>query len=339
MAGDMRNRRIASVVAGLVIIAAGLTVAAGAATATSSTTCSVQKDNHWPGYTQGRPAGINPRTTAATYMWHDSGNWHIRVTHHNTNLKSFSGQLVTSGTFSAASAVRLEKSDQFQISADKHTITFFFKNYGQIDGINFSTRCAPSIKFAFQSNGHTSPASKIVIGKSATRPDSNPFTIERVPNVTTTTTASACPGVTDDPWPSWVQGRPGVDPNLTSSIFMWHSDGWHIRVTHHGKNLESFSGQLTTTGTFVKPKPVNLEKGDSFVVSPDKHGISFLFKNYGSNDGLDFYTACAPSITFSFQSDGQTSIPGNIVIGAHNARPTTNPFQVDRTSTSPTPVA
>jgi hypothetical protein len=338
-AGLVKTRRIAAVLIGVALIAGVLVVAAGAATATSSPpACSVQTDNHWPGYTQGRPAGIDPRTTSAIYMWHDNGSWHLRVTHRTTNLRSFSGQLVTAGTFAAVHPVHLEKSDQFQVSADKHTITFFFKNYGQIDGVNFATHCAPSIKFAFQSNGQTSPASKIVIGKSATRPSTNPFEIARVPNTTTTTTASSCPGVTDDPWPAWVQGRPGVDPNLTSSIFMWHSNGWHIRVTHHGKNLESFSGQLTTAGTFVKPHAVNLEKNDEFVVSPDKHGISFLFKNYGSNDGLDFYTACAPSITFTFQSDGQTSAPANIVIGSGSARPTTNPFQVTRTSTSPTPV-
>ena len=62
-------------------------------------------------------------------------------------------------------AVHLEKSDQFQVSTDKHTITFFFKNYGAIDGVDFATHCAPSIKFALQSDGHTSPTSKIVIGK------------------------------------------------------------------------------------------------------------------------------------------------------------------------------
>jgi len=340
----MKTRRIAAVLVGMALVAAMLSVVAGSAVATSAhATCSVQTDNHWPGYTQGRPAGIDPRTTSAIYMWHDSGNWHIRVTHRTTNLRSFSGQLFTSGTFTAVHAVHLEKSDQFQVSRDKHSITFLFKNYGAIDGVDFATHCAPSIKFALQSDGHTSPTSKIVIGKGATHPASNPFEISRVADATTTTTmpvtttTTACQAATDDPWPAWVQSRPGVDPNLTSSIFMWHADGWHIRVTHHGTNLQSFSGQLTTSGKFTSPHPVNLEKGDSFVVSPDKHGISFLFKNYGSNDGLDFHTTCAPSITFTFQSDGQTSAPANIVIGGAGVHPTTNPFQVARTSTGPTP--
>ena len=107
-------------------------------------------------------------------MWHDSGNWHIRVTHRTNNLRSFSGQLVTAGTFAAVHAVHLEKSDQFQMSKDKHTITFFFKNYGAIDGVDFATHCAPSIKFALQSDGHTSPPSKIVIGQERHAPVERP---------------------------------------------------------------------------------------------------------------------------------------------------------------------
>ena len=330
----MNNRRIAAVVVGGAVVAGMLSIGVGSAIAASPhATCSVQVDNHWPSYAQGRPAGIDPHTTSAIYMWHDSGNWHIRVTHRTNNLRSFSGQLVTAGTFAAVHAVHLEKSDQFQLSKDKHTITFFFKNYGAIDGVDFATHCAPSIKFALQSDGHTSPASKIVIGQGATHPSSDPFEIDRVPNATTTTTmpvtttTTACQGVTDDPWPAWVQNRPAVDPNLTSTIFMWHSDGWHIRVTHHGTNLQSFSGQLTTAGSFTQTHAVNLEKSDEFVVSPDKHGISFLFKNYGSNDGLDFHTTCAPSITFTFQSDGQPSPPANIVIGSAERAPHDQPVR------------
>ena len=184
----MKRRRIAAVVVGLALVVAALNIVAGSAIATSAhATCSVQTDNHWPAYTQGRPAGIDPHTTSAIYMWHDSGNWHIRVTHRTNNLRSFSGQLSTAGTFAGIHAVHLEKSDQFQVSKDRHAITFLFKNYGAIDGVDFSTHCAPSIKFALQSDGHTSPPSKIVIGHGATHPAVDPFEISRVPNTTTTT--------------------------------------------------------------------------------------------------------------------------------------------------------
>ena len=151
----------------------------GAAAKQSSTTPSCNtKDDPWPAYTQGRPAGINPKTTAATYMWHDNG-WNIRVTHHTTNRRTFSGQLVTNGTFTGVKPVHLEKSDQFSVSGDKHVITFNFKNYGFIDGLNFYTHCATSITVSYQSDGSQSPPSKIVIGRNSVSPPTNPFMVTR----------------------------------------------------------------------------------------------------------------------------------------------------------------
>ena len=142
--------------------------------------CSVVTDDHWPAVVQGRPSGINPFTTGATYMWHDGDGWHIRVTHHTNNMRSFSGQLSTSGTFANVKPVHLEKSDQFQVSSDGHSITFLFKNYGHIDGLNFHTRCAPSISLSFQSDGSESPPSKIVIGHTNAHPPTDPFVVSRV---------------------------------------------------------------------------------------------------------------------------------------------------------------
>ncbi len=338
----MSRRRIAAVsVLGIALVAGSLIVASSSALATSSTrstSCSIPDDNHWPSYVQGRPAGIDPHTTSSIYMWHDSGGWHIRVTHHGSNLRTFAGQLNTGGAFVNAHAVGLEKSDQFSISSDRHAITFLFKNYGSIDGVDFHTSCAPSIQFSYQSDGGESPTAKIVIGKGASHPPTDPFQIDRVPVVTTTT--SACQATTDDPWPSWTQGRPaGIDPHTTSSIYMWHDDGWHIRVTHKGSNLRTFSGQLTTTGKFVNSHAVQLEKSDVFQVSGDKHGITFLFKNYGLIDGVDFHTTCAPSIKFSFQSDGGESPTAKIVIGKNGVHPPTDPFEIARNSTGPTPAS
>lgn len=168
---------------GVTLVGASLIGTAGAAVAKSSpaaTKCSVVTDDNWPGIVQGRPAGINPLTTAAVYMWHDGNGWHIRVTHHTTNLRTFAGQLTTSGTFANVSPVQLEKNDQFSVSSDHHSITFLFKNYGHIDGLNFHTRCAPSISFSFQSDGSEAPPSKIVIGHSGVHPPTDPFTISRV---------------------------------------------------------------------------------------------------------------------------------------------------------------
>ena len=192
--GTIKARRIAAVgVIGGVLVATSLAAAgqaAGVKPATSSKAAScLQQDDRWPAWVQGRPAGIDPRTTAATYMWHDGGGWHIRVTHRTNNRRTFSGQLITSGGFTGVRPVHLEKSDTFQVSRDKHDITFLFKNYGAIDGLDFFTHCAPSIQFSFQSDGKTSPSSKVVIGRGASHPASDPFTISRSSTSTSTTTS------------------------------------------------------------------------------------------------------------------------------------------------------
>jgi len=190
----MRQRRIAIVgVLGAALVFGTMFAAAGAASARSkaSASCTMQKDDKWPSWVQGQPAGINPKTSTAVDIWHDSNGWHIRVTHHSTNLRTFSGQLVTTGAFTGVRARHLEKSDTFQVSKDKHDITFLFKNYGFIDGLDFFTHCAPSIQFALQSDGKTSPPSKIIIGNGKVHPASDPFVISRTgPPPTSTTTTS-----------------------------------------------------------------------------------------------------------------------------------------------------
>ncbi len=146
------------------------------------------------------------------------------------------------------------------------------------------------------------------------------------------TTQPSCQQIRDDTWPKWIDGVPdGIDPHTTAATYMWHnSDGFHIRVTHRTDNRRTFSGQLTTAGIFVNTSAVRLERGDQFQVSPDKHSITFLFKNYGGIDGVNFHTRCAPSLHIAFQSDGKTTNPNHIVIGRNNRHPKNNPFTIVR---------
>ena len=150
--------------------------------------------------------------------------------------------------------------------------------------------------------------------------------------VATATKATKCSVITDDHWPSWVQGRPkGIDPHTTAAIYMWHDgDGWHIRVTHRTTNKRTFAGELATSGTFANVHAVHLERNDQLQVTGDHHVIDFLFRNYGAIDGVDFHTHCAPSISFSFQSDGSTAPPSRIVIGNNGANPSSDPFTILR---------
>jgi hypothetical protein len=183
MRGAKKMRIAVAGVAAVALVAGSVLAlsAAAVASASPSTSCKVTTDDRWQARVQGQPKDIDPHTTAATYMWHDTNGWHIRVTHHTDNRRTFSGQLLTKGTFTDVTPVHLEKNDTFSVSKDKHSITFLFKNYGFIDGLDFHTRCAPSITFAFQSDGKTTPPSHIVIGRDSVHPEHDPFTITRKP--------------------------------------------------------------------------------------------------------------------------------------------------------------
>jgi hypothetical protein len=192
--GNARFKRLAAVsVVGVALVSGGVMAITSSAVASSGTTtpapCTIH-DDPWPAYTQGMPSGIDPNTAAGVYMWHDANGWHIRVTHHTDSLRTFSGQLITNGTFANVAAVKLEAGDSLATSANHHTISFLFTNYGHIDGLNFVTHCATSIQFAFQTDGHVVPPAKIIIGHGNVHPASDPFTITRVPPPTTTTAAT-----------------------------------------------------------------------------------------------------------------------------------------------------
>jgi hypothetical protein len=181
---DMRMRRVRQIAAlgivGLAMVATPVIANSSPVGAdTAPPTCQQIRDDAWPRWIDGVPDGIDPHTTAATYMWHSSDGFHIRVTHRTDNRRTFSGQLTTAGVFVKTSPVQLERGDQFQVSPDRHSITFLFKNYGGIDGINFRTRCAPSMNISFQSDGKQTPPSHIVIGRNNNHPKNNPFTIRR----------------------------------------------------------------------------------------------------------------------------------------------------------------
>ena len=181
MGTTIRMRIATTGLIGAALITASLAATTGVAAARTVTTrnCDIAHDDGWPSWVQGTPHDIDPHTTAATYMWHDNNGWNIRVTHHNTNQRTFSGQLSTPGRFTDVRPVKLERDDQFQVSRDGHSITFLFHNYGGLDGLDFYTHCAPSITFAFQSDGRTTPPNNIDIGQHSSRPANDPFTISR----------------------------------------------------------------------------------------------------------------------------------------------------------------
>jgi hypothetical protein len=162
-----------------VVLATGSGASATDATNTRTASCLSSTDDAWPSWTDGRPAQVDTNAAAGVYMWHDGTGWHVRVTHKTDARRTFSGELVTAGRFVGVSSVRLVGHDSRNVSPDHHMITFRFENYGGIDGLNFRTRCAPSIAFTFVSDGNVLPASRVNIGHGSSNPTTDPFSIAR----------------------------------------------------------------------------------------------------------------------------------------------------------------
>ena len=142
-------------------------------------TCLIVHDDAWPAWTQGRPDGFSAGDTGGVYMWHDNDGWHIRVTHATDDKSTFSGRITTTGHMVDVHAIALEKNDSLLVGPDGHTITFRFENYGHIDGLDFHTKCAPSIVFSYTRAGHRLPADRVFVGDHKVNPATDPFRIVR----------------------------------------------------------------------------------------------------------------------------------------------------------------
>ena len=142
----------------------------------------------------------------------------------------------------------------------------------------------------------------------------------------------ACASAVDDLWPSWTNGRPAnVDPHTAAGVYMWHDGtGWHIRATHRSDARRVFAGTIVTGVPFYGVSSVRLEGHDSRNVSADHHTITFRFENHGAIDGLNFRTHCAPSITFTFLSDGVSMPASDVTIGHSPTNPASDPFTIAR---------
>ncbi len=173
---SIRRRTIAAVLA-LSAVGAGLIVPAATFAAEASTTAC--PDTHWPASVQGRPTNLHAGARGGDYFWHDKNGWHMRVTHHGSHKLVFTGRIVSS-TPIVVSGVKLEKNDTFTLSADKLTLTYRFRNYGKLDGLDFKTDCAQHLRLTGSMAGKKLPVGRIWLGKQHVHPLSNPFVVIKV---------------------------------------------------------------------------------------------------------------------------------------------------------------
>jgi len=143
---------------------------------------------------------------------------------------------------------------------------------------------------------------------------------------------------TDSEWPAYVQGQPANFKAGSDGVYMWHypKGGWGLRVSHPllpGKaNHVTFSGTISTAGTFGNVKRVDLEKNDTVTVGSQGHTLTFDFNNYGGVDGVDFTTSCTPGLKVEFKADGGRVQTRFIHLGANDTHPGANPFLIRRMS-------
>ena len=149
--------------------------ASAASATTTATTCT----GHWPRSVQGVPTAWHSGARGGDYIWHDATGWHFRVTHATSSRVVFSGTIVSSEPLADA-PVKLEGRDFVALSADRKTITYRLYNYGKVDGFNFRTACARTLKFTGFRSGDKLPVSRIWIGHDNRHPLQNPFVVTRV---------------------------------------------------------------------------------------------------------------------------------------------------------------
>jgi hypothetical protein len=141
-------------------------------------TCVVGGHDPWPVIVDGTPdfhAGDN-----GAYLWHvPLEGWSVRVSHPGNGHEIISGEISSTGRLGGVVEIRDEPNDIVYLAPDGHALFFVFQNYGAVDGVDFRTDCAPSLRVSIQIDGREAPTSAVHLGAQATAPIANPFVIER----------------------------------------------------------------------------------------------------------------------------------------------------------------
>jgi hypothetical protein len=134
----------------------------------------------------------------------------------------------------------------------------------------------------------------------------------------------------DDAWGARVQGVPPFYSGDGGGVYLWHDNGFHLRVTHRGDGEHVYAGTIVSA-TPVHITPVDLDPNDQLNLSPDGRTISYAFNNYGRTDGADFVTDCADYLTVGPLTADNVPLPSDrIYLGANEIHPDNNPLTIHR---------
>ena len=150
----------------------------------------------------------------------------------------------------------------------------------------------------------------------------------------TTTTTTQATGCTTGSVPTQFQGRPStLKAGQPAGYWIWHDKaGWHVAATHATKERQVFSGVVRSSGT-MHATGVKLEhgvNGDSWVIGPKRHTLTFRFTNFGGNDELRIGADCSATMSFTLYADGTKVDPSQIHLGSAAAAATANPVVMTR---------
>jgi hypothetical protein len=138
--------------------------------------------------------------------------------------------------------------------------------------------------------------------------------------------ATTCPG---GHYPVAVLGVPTKAKAGETGVALWADrSGWHLRVSHDGHDRAFFTGAVTTDGV-IKAVGRHTEGGD-IVLSIGAKRVDFRFVNYGHLDGIDFVVPCSTAVHFAIAMNGKALPVNEVVIGAGNHNPLTNPFTIHK---------
>lgn len=128
---------------------------------------------------EGAPPGFGAGDAGGTYLWHDTGGFHLRVTHRGDGRDVYTGTVV-SPTPMRVTPVALDPSDHLAAAPDGRSVSFLFNDFGRIDGFDFITDCAENISVGpLTGRDGPMPPQRVYLGAYQTHPAAVPFTAAR----------------------------------------------------------------------------------------------------------------------------------------------------------------
>lgn len=166
------------VTAGLAALAAfGTSTAAAHSSDRDGRACT---NGRVPVEVRGNPGAIRATEAGDAYIFHNRRGWHLRMRHKGSDELIFTGTISTGdGKKVAWRGFRLESHDSVLLSPDKTSLTFQFKNYGHIDGLDLRMNCSAKVTFDLQVAGAAMAPERIHLGRNRVAASSNPITFDR----------------------------------------------------------------------------------------------------------------------------------------------------------------